>query len=125
MSRPSQHSHSRQDWEKRSRVFQLGSKHEIFWMNVMTETIHDHSCTHFRIRVLSNRLVSYSRIRSCGASTRHGPHLPSIIISQSETVVIHGDHDDSDVDITDADQAGLLGESWRDGTILTNLRTTV
>jgi len=37
----------------------------------------------------------------------------------SETVVIHGDHDDSDVDITDADQAGLLGESWRDGTILT------
>ncbi len=37
----------------------------------------------------------------------------------SETVVIHGDHDDSDVDATDADQAGLLGESWRDGTILT------
>lgn len=37
----------------------------------------------------------------------------------SETVVVHGDHDDSDVDATDADQAGLLGESWRDGTILT------
>jgi len=33
--------------------------------------------------------------------------------------VVHGDHDDSDVDATDADQAGLLGESWRDGTILT------
>jgi len=33
--------------------------------------------------------------------------------------VIHGDHDDSDIDATDADQAGLLGESWRDGTILT------
>ena len=37
----------------------------------------------------------------------------------SETVVVHGDHDDSDSDATDADQAGLLGESWRDGTILT------
>ena len=37
----------------------------------------------------------------------------------SETVVVHGDHDDSDVDATDADQAGLLGESWRDGMILT------
>jgi len=37
----------------------------------------------------------------------------------SETIVAHGDHDDSDVDATDADQAGLLGESWRDGTILT------
>ena len=37
----------------------------------------------------------------------------------SETVVVHGDHDDSDVDATDEDQAGLLGESWRDGTILT------
>jgi len=37
----------------------------------------------------------------------------------SETVVVHGDHDDSDIDATDADQAGLLGESWRDGTILT------
>jgi len=38
----------------------------------------------------------------------------------SETVVVHDDHDESDVDTTDdEDQAGLLGESWRDGTILT------
>jgi CRISPR-associated endonuclease Cas3-HD len=38
----------------------------------------------------------------------------------SETVVVHGEHDKSDVDDADADeQAVLLGESWRDGTILT------
>ncbi|WP_256684390.1 CRISPR-associated endonuclease Cas3'' [Halococcus qingdaonensis] len=38
----------------------------------------------------------------------------------SETVVVHGEHAESDVDDTDGDeQAGLLGEAWRDGTILT------
>lgn len=38
----------------------------------------------------------------------------------SETVVVHDEHDEADVDDTDAeDRAGLLGESWRDGTILT------
>lgn len=38
----------------------------------------------------------------------------------SETVVVHGQHDESDVDDADDDeQAELLGESWRDGTILT------
>lgn len=38
----------------------------------------------------------------------------------SETVVVHDQHDESDVDNADDDeQAELLGESWRDGTILT------
>lgn len=37
----------------------------------------------------------------------------------SETIVVHGDHDESDTDAADDDMAGLLGESWRDGTILT------
>ena len=38
----------------------------------------------------------------------------------SETVVVHGQHDQSDVDdADDGEQAELLGESWRDGTILT------
>lgn len=38
----------------------------------------------------------------------------------SETVVVHGEHGDADVDATDGDEkAGLLGEAWRGGTILT------
>jgi len=38
----------------------------------------------------------------------------------SETVVRHGDHDQNDVDDTDAEEtAHLLGEAWRDGTVLT------
>lgn len=37
----------------------------------------------------------------------------------SETIVVHDDYDDSDTDAADDDMAGLLGESWRDGTILT------
>ncbi|RYJ08310.1 CRISPR-associated endonuclease Cas3'' [Halogeometricum borinquense] len=38
----------------------------------------------------------------------------------SETVVYHDDRQDTDVDATDTDErASLLGEAWRDGTILT------
>jgi CRISPR-associated endonuclease Cas3-HD len=37
----------------------------------------------------------------------------------SETVVVHDEYDESDTDAADDDMAGLLGESWRDGTILT------
>lgn len=38
----------------------------------------------------------------------------------SETVVVHGDHESGDTDATDQeDQAGLLGEAWRGGTVLT------
>lgn len=38
----------------------------------------------------------------------------------SETIVVHGEHADTDVDATDADdQSSLLGEAWRGGTVLT------
>lgn len=37
----------------------------------------------------------------------------------SETIVVHGDYDDADTDAADDGMAELLGESWRDGTILT------
>ena len=37
----------------------------------------------------------------------------------SETIVVHDEHDPEDTDAADDDMAGLLGESWRDGTILT------